>query len=370
MNPAPHTSTPQQLRLRQHDGDTQILILPGGLQNTRLLDPWTRQRDVFVLSDETVAQLYLSSLMDGLHASRIANHIIPPGETSKSIEQYEQVVESLVAQHFSRDMLLIGLGGGVVGDLGGFVAATYHRGVDYMLCPTTLIAQGDASVGGKTAVNLSVGKNLVGAFHHPRLVYVDPLTLCTLPPRELHAGVSELIKYGVALDPTYFNWLEQNLDNLLELDAVTLQEAIRMALAIKISVVEADPKERSGRRALLNLGHTFGHAIESASNYRVLHGEAVAIGMLMAAELSTRQGWLEISARDRIQTLLTRAHLRLTLPALRTEHLLPFFQRDKKVDNRQLKLVLIEALGKAVLTDRFSQSDLVDLLDHWSREDW
>ncbi|EQD54377.1 3-dehydroquinate synthase, partial [mine drainage metagenome] len=284
--------------------------------------------------------------------------------------QFELITRILVEHHFGRDMLLIGLGGGVVGDLGGFIAATYHRGVDYLLCPTTLIAQTDASVGGKTAVNLAAGKNLIGAFHHPLLVYIDPLILRTLPARELHSGLAEVIKYGVALDLENFEWLENHLDGLLAFDVLDLQEAIRMALALKIAVVEADPEERLGRRALLNLGHTFGHAIESASNYRVLHGEAVAIGILMAADLSSRQGWLESSARDRIQSILERAHLELTLPSLRTEDLMPYLDRDKKNRNGRLKLVLLESLGKAVLTEQFALTETIDMLNNWPRSNW
>ncbi|MHB1543205.1 MAG: 3-dehydroquinate synthase [Gammaproteobacteria bacterium] len=360
----------QSLRLQLRDGESRIFIQPGALQNTQHLDSWTNDRDVFILCDETVARLYLDPFLERLHSRRQIIHLIPPGETSKTIEQYERITWNLVKQHFGRDMLLIGLGGGVVGDLGGFVAATYHRGVDYLLCPTTLIAQTDASVGGKTAVNLPGGKNLVGAFHHPLLVYIDPLVLRTLPPRELHAGLAEVIKYGVALDPENFEWLEGHLDGLLGFDALDLQDAIRMALTLKIAVVEADPEERLGQRAILNLGHTFGHAIETASDYRVLHGEAVAIGILMAADLSSRLGWLDTTARDRIQSLLERAHLKLTLPSLRTEDLLPYFDRDKKNRKGHLKLVLLEALGKAVLAERFDMTHMIDMLNDWPQSDW
>ena len=359
----------QTLRLRLPEGESLIRILPGGLSNTRSLDAWTADRDIFVLTDETVARLYLGPFLEQLQSRRQEVFVIQPGESSKTLVQYERIIHFLVEHHFGRDMLLIGLGGGIVGDLGGFVASTYHRGIDYLLCPTTLIAQTDASIGGKTAVNLSEGKNLIGAFHHPLFVYIDPLVLRTLPPRELHAGFAEVIKYGVALDQTFFEWLEQHLDGLLELSTCEMQEAIRMALTLKIQVVEADPEERLGRRAVLNLGHTFGHAIETASDYRILHGEAVAIGMLMAAEFSVQQGWLEAAARDRIQTLLARAQLTLALPPLQTEHLLPYFSRDKKNFKGSLNLVLLEALGKAILTDRFSITDLVELLNHWPRGD-
>ena len=355
------------LKLQVHNSESHILIQPGGLQHLDSLDPWTRNRDVFVLTDETVARIYLEPVIGQLQSRRHAVHLVPAGETSKTLGQYERIIQHLVEHNFGRDMLLIGLGGGVVGDLGGFVAATYHRGVDYLLCPTTLIAQSDAAVGGKTAVDLPGGKNLVGAFHHPLLIYVDPLALRTLPARELHAGLAEVIKYGVGLDSENFAWLEAHLDNLLGFDPVVLQEAIRMALQLKIGVVEADPEERLGKRAILNLGHTFGHAIETASRYQVLHGEAVAIGLLMAADLSVRLGWLEMETRNRIRVLLERACLDLTLPTLQTDDLLPYFERDKKNRNGHLKLVLLKDLGRAVLTEQFTRAQLKDLLDSWPR---
>jgi 3-dehydroquinate synthase len=276
--------------------------------------------------------------------------IIPDGERHKTLATFTTVIDRLIDARFHRDCCLVALGGGVVGDLTGYVAASYQRGVDFVQVPTTLLAQVDSSVGGKTAVNHPRAKNMIGAFHQPSAVLADTSTLRSLPPRELAAGLAEIVKYGIIVDAEFFAWLEAHIDDLKHLDAAALTYAIRRSCEIKAAIVAEDEREQ-GRRALLNLGHTFGHALEAIGNYeRWLHGEAVAVGMVLAARTSTALGWLAEHDCARIEHLLSRAGLPIAASGVDPGLLLDNMRGDKKADHAGLKLILIRALGDAVVT--------------------
>ena len=271
---------------------------------------------VLVVSNETVAPLYMEKVRKGLVDFSVEEVILPDGEKYKNLEVLNQVFDSLLTHHFDRGCTLVALGGGVVGDMTGFAASCYQRGVDFVQVPTTLLSQVDSSVGGKTGVNHPLGKNMIGAFYQPRCVVIDIDTLSTLPDRELSAGLAEVVKYGLINDPDFFCWLEENMELLVQRDSTALAYAIRQSCADKAAVVAADEKE-SGQRALLNLGHTFGHAIETGMGYGVwLHGEAVSAGMCMAADMSARMGWLAREDADRVTNLLIRAGLPVAPPDL------------------------------------------------------
>jgi 3-dehydroquinate synthase len=358
------------LLIGESSSTTRIFFETGGLQRTGWLDPWTQGRDVLILTDETVAGLYLEPFRETLGAERLLCHQVVPGERSKNMESFLVIIDRLLDSHFGRDMILIGLGGGVIGDLGGFVAATYQRGVDYLLCPTTLIAQLDACLGGKTGIDLPKGKNLIGAFHYPKAIGVDPSVLETLSCPEFRSGLAEAIKYGVGLDEALFNWIENHLDRLLSRDATTLDQLVRCCLALKSEIINLDPKETGSRRVLLNLGHTFGHAIEAATGYAVRHGEAVAVGLLLAAELSCRLNGLSRGTADRIQMVVKRCGFPVCLPPLETNQLLPFLFRDKKNQRGQLVLVLPQGLGQSSVVRDPPLHEIVRILDEWPRSPW
>jgi 3-dehydroquinate synthase len=276
--------------------------------------------------------------------------VLPDGERHKTLATFTSVIDRLIDARFHRDCCLVALGGGVIGDLTGYVAASYQRGVDFVQVPTTLLAQVDSSVGGKTAVNHPRAKNMIGAFHQPTAVLADTSTLRTLPPRELAAGLAEVIKYGIIVDADFFAWLEAHIDELKLLDAAALTHAIRVSCEIKAAIVAEDEREQ-GRRALLNLGHTFGHALEALGNYeRWLHGEAVAIGTVLAARTSAALGLIEERDCERIERLLARAGLPTRAGGIDAGELLEHMRGDKKADRGGLKLVLIRALGSAQVT--------------------
>ena len=307
-------------------------------------------KQVLIVTNEVVAPLYLERVQGALHGREVATVVLPDGERHKSLTTFTAVIDRLIDGRFHRDCCLVALGGGVIGDLTGYVAASYQRGVDFVQVPTTLLAQVDSSVGGKTAVNHPRAKNMIGAFHQPVAVLADTGTLQSLPPRELAAGLAEVIKYGVIVDAAFFGWLEAHLDDLLHLDAAALAYAIRRSCEIKAAIVAEDEREQ-GRRALLNLGHTFGHALEAVGNYeRWLHGEAVAIGIALAARTSVALGWLAERDCERIERLLERAGLPLMAPYVDTEELLAHMRGDKKADRAGLKLILIRAIGESVVT--------------------
>lgn len=308
-------------------------------------------RQVLVVTNEVVAPLYLQRLCATLDDRELRTLVLPDGEAHKTLATFERIVTALLEARFDRQCTLIALGGGVVGDLTGFAAACYQRGVAYVQVPTTLLAQVDSAVGGKTAVNHPLGKNMIGAFHQPRAVIADTETLVTLPDRELAAGIAEVIKYGLIRDPELFAWLETDLERVLAREPRALAWVIERSCRNKAQVVAADEREAGGR-ALLNLGHTFGHAIEAGLGYgRWLHGEAVAAGIAMAAGLSARIGWLAAGEVDRIERLLVRAGLPVRAPAeLAPETLIDLMGVDKKARGGRVRLVLLRAIGKACLT--------------------
>ena len=302
-----------------------------------------------IVTNSMVAPLYLYKVKRALKGARVLEVVVPEGEQTKSWEMLNEVFEALLKGRYGRDTLLIALGGGVIGDLAGFAAATYQRGVDFLQVPTTLLAQVDSSVGGKTAINHALGKNMIGAFHQPRAVISDVATLDTLPERQLRSGIAEVLKHGFALDAPFVDWLEKNVEKLLARDRAALAYAVRRSCELKARVVGADERE-SGERALLNFGHTFGHAIEAGAGYGVwLHGEAVAAGMVMAAELSALMGDLKKTEVSRIRDLLARAGLPLTGPALAPERMLELMAVDKKAAKGKTRFVLLESIGRAAL---------------------
>ncbi len=335
-----------------------ILIGTGLIDDADTLVVHITARDLLIVTNDLVAPLYLERLIRSLPGKRTATVILPDGESHKTLETASRVFDGLAASRMNRDAAIVALGGGVVGDIAGFAAACYQRGIDYVQVPTTLLSQVDSSVGGKTGVNHPAGKNLIGAFHQPRCVITDPLTLQTLPERELRAGLAEVVKYGLIRDPQFFAWLEEHADRLLARDAGALIHAIRRSCEIKAEIVGIDEREQ-GLRAILNLGHTFGHAIETATGYGTwLHGEAVAAGMVLAADLSHRLGWLDKTDYDRAIRLLERLGLPVKAPALGAARALDLMGMDKKVLAGKLRLVLLRSLGEAVITSDFPFPDL------------
>ena len=341
-----------------------IYIGPGLLSRSELYRPHIRGRQVLIVSNETVAPIYLDKVSKALSDYQLAQVILPDGEEFKNLENLNTIFDALLVNRFNRGCCLVALGGGVVGDMAGFAAASYQRGVDFIQVPTTLLAQVDSSVGGKTGVNHRLGKNMIGAFHQPRCVIADTETLDTLDDRQLAAGLAEVIKYGLILDAEFFEWLEQNIDRLLQRDTESMIHAIERSCQAKACIVAADERE-SGKRALLNLGHTFGHAIETGTGYASwLHGEAVAAGMAMAADLSARHGWLGAADVKRIRSLLTRAGLPVAPPGeISRQRFLDLMAVDKKVDDRGLRLVLMDAIGSAKVSSNFDHQLLNETLD-------
>jgi 3-dehydroquinate synthase len=338
------------LEVELADRSYPILIGDGLLEQPELFQQHVRARDVLLVSNTTVAPLYLPQLAAALQPRRLVEVILPDGEAHKTLSSAARVIDVLVANRFARDCAVVALGGGVVGDLAGFTAACYQRGVPFVQVPTTLLAQVDSAVGGKTGVNHPGGKNLIGAFHQPVLVMIDTRTLRTLPQRELRAGLAEVIKYGLICDPELFQWLEEHLDRLLAGDPAARAHVIRRSCEIKAAIVGRDEREQ-GERALLNLGHTFGHAAEAATHYTEwLHGEAVGAGLAMAATASVESGMLPAADRERVCALLQRAGLPTRIasvtPAVALEHM----RIDKKVLGGRLRLVLLGRIGEAVVT--------------------
>ena len=328
--------------------------------------PYVEGRQVLIVTNDTVAPLYLDPVRNALvgRARLCEVLILPDGEEHKTLAITEEIVQTLLKGHFGRDCVLIALGGGVVGDVVGFAAAIYQRGVDFIQVPTTLLAQVDSSVGGKTGVNHPLGKNMIGAFHQPRMVLADAHTLNTLDNRQLIAGLAEVIKYGIIRDAAFFDWLETHMDDLRARDPQALAFAIETSCRNKAELVAADEFE-AGSRALLNLGHTFGHAIETGLGYGVwLHGEAIAAGTAMAADLSRRLGWLHQEPLDRIRALLIRAHLPCYAPAtLSPERVLELMAVDKKVLAGRIRLVLLKAIGTAIITADYPAAMLLETLE-------
>ena len=345
-----------------------ILIGGGLLSRADLILPLLRTPRVALVSNSTVAPLYLDALARALEGVGVGVTpiILPDGEAHKNWESLNLIHDALLANRCDRGTTIIALGGGVIGDLAGFAAATYQRGVPFLQIPTTLLSQVDSSVGGKTGINHPRGKNMVGAFWQPKLVLADTDTLSTLPQRELSAGMAEVIKYGLIRDLPFLDWLEANMEGLLARDGELLAQAIERSCANKAAVVAADEYETAseGGRALLNLGHTFGHAIETGLGYgEWLHGEAVAAGTMMAAELSRRLGWLSAADVARVRALLQRAGLPVAGPELGAECYLDLMSRDKKVMAGSMRLVLLRALGDAVTHAAAPREEIVAAIE-------
>ena len=346
-----------------------IDIGPGLLADGEALAAPMRGRHVLIATDGNVAPLYAGRVADALHAARpdatIARFVLPPGEQHKTLDGFTACIEALAALGATRDATMYALGGGVVGDLAGFAAACWMRGIDVVQLPTTLLAMVDASVGGKTAVDLAAGKNLVGAFHPPVAVVADTTALRTLPDRELRAGLAETVKYGAIADAPFLDWLEEHADALLARDDAALAEAIARSCAHKAAIVARDPREH-GERALLNFGHTFAHAIEAESGYAAdahNHGEAVAIGMVLAARLSTALGRAPAADAARLETLLHRFGLPVAPPAgLTPGRLLERMRLDKKATADGLRLVLWDRAGAARLATGVDEAAVLDVL--------
>jgi 3-dehydroquinate synthase len=343
----------QTLTVGLNERSYPIHIGRGLLAHADLLLPHLPRKRAAVVTNTTVAPLYLDALCATLrqHGVEILPIILADGEEYKSAQTLAQIYDALLTHRCERSTPLIALGGGVIGDMTGFAAATYLRGVPFIQIPTTLLAQVDSSVGGKTGINHPLGKNMIGAFYQPQAVLADIATLDTLPDQELSAGIAEVIKYGLIRDLPFFEWLEQNLEKLLARDGAALQYAIAQSCRNKAEVVGLDERE-SGERALLNLGHTFGHAIETGMGYGAwLHGEGVAAGTVMAADLSCRLGWISAEDTARIRRLFERARLPVAGPALGAEKYLQLMGLDKKVVGGKMRFVLLKAIGHAVVTE-------------------
>ena len=329
------------------------------LDQSELLTQHIPGNSALIVSNETVAPLYMDKVENALSNIRYKTLILPDGEEFKNLDVLNTIYDSLLENRLDRNTTLIALGGGVIGDITGFAAASYQRGVHLIQIPTTLLSQVDSSVGGKTAVNHPLGKNMIGAFYQPKSVIADTSTLDTLEPRQLCSGIAEVIKYGFIRDPAFLEWLEDNIDNLIDRDPNALAYAIERSCRNKAEVVAADERE-SGQRALLNLGHTFGHAIEAGMGYGVwLHGEAVASGMVMAARLSNKLGWISEADVDRVINILERSNLPVKAPEqMSADKFIELMSLDKKVSDGVLKLVLYKSLGKAVLSKDYTDAIL------------
>lgn len=349
-----------------------ILIGRGLLARAELLLEHLRVPRIALISNATVAPLYAGGFAGAIEklGVGVTSIVLADGEIYKNWESLNQIHDAMLAARCDRSTTIVALGGGVVGDLAGFAAATYQRGVPFIQIPTTLLSQVDSSVGGKTGINHARGKNMVGAFWQPKLVLADTATLHTLPSRELSAGLAEVVKYGLIRDLPFLAWLEANMDGLMARDPELLAEAVERSCANKAQVVAADEFEtaKEGGRALLNLGHTFGHAIETGMGYgEWLHGEAVAAGTVMAAELSCRLGWLGRGEVDRIVALLRRAALPVHGPALGADRYLELMSHDKKVVAGSLRLVLLQGLGKAVTSAEAPRDEIAAAIESCCR---
>jgi 3-dehydroquinate synthase len=348
-----------------------IHIGPGLLANKALFCDNIQGHQVCIVSNKTVAQWYLAPLKALLADFQCDTLLLPDGEQYKNLAELNSIFDQLITKKHTRKTTLIALGGGVIADMSGFAAACYMRGVNYLQAPTSLLAQVDASIGGKTAVNHLQGKNLIGAFYQPQTVIIDTNTLSTLPEREYREGLAEVIKYGLIYDNNFFAWLETHIEALLAREQPALIHAITRSCQIKATLVAADERETTDIRALLNFGHTFAHAIETGLGYgRWLHGEAVAVGMLLAADLSARMEWLPTSIVIRIQALLVKIGLPVRLPVeLSVTQMLTLMDSDKKNVDGRLRLILLKAIGQACVTEAVMQNSVEQLLADYSTED-
>jgi len=345
-----------------------IYIGPELLTKPELVAPFVIGKQVVIVTNETIEPLYLDKVKKLFSAYQVESVILKDGEEYKTLDGLMPIIDMMMAKNIDRRVTLVALGGGVIGDITGFAASMYRRGVNFIQIPTTLLAQVDSSVGGKTGVNHPLGKNMIGAFHQPQCVIADTDTLNTLDDRQLSAGIAEVIKYAFINDLKFLAWLEDNMTSLLQRSSDVLSYAIEVSCQNKADIVAEDEKE-AGKRALLNLGHTFGHAIETGLGYGTcLHGEAVAIGMVMAADLSMRHKWIDINALERVTKIITAANLPINIQSvaadstLTKENFLELMAGDKKVLDGTLHLVLFQALGHSIITAEYDQSKLLETL--------
>jgi len=340
----------------------------GNLNNPELLTQHIKSRQVVVVTNETIAPLYLQNVIAHLQQYQIETVILPDGEQYKTLASMDIIFDALLTKQYSRNATLIALGGGVIGDVAGFAAACYQRGIPFIQIPTTLLAQVDSSVGGKTGVNHALGKNMIGAFYQPQCVIIDIKVLDTLDDRQLSAGIAEVIKYGLIRDAEFFAWIEANIENILARDKQASTYIIERSCLSKAEIVAADERE-SGIRAILNLGHTFGHAIETGAGYGTyLHGEAVAIGTCQAADLSRRMGWLSDADVRRIVDLFKRALLPTEPPVnLSAEECIKLMAVDKKNVDGEIRLILLKSIGEASLPIGVGKSQLLETLNEYGR---
>lgn len=340
-----------------------IYIGKGLLGNPELLASMVAGRKILIVTNEVVGPIYLDQMRAMLGPNSSDSVVLPDGEKYKSLETVSLIYDKLLKNRYDRGAMLIALGGGVIGDITGFAAATYQRGIGFIQIPTTLLAQVDSSVGGKTGVNHPLGKNMIGAFYQPKAVVADTSLLGTLPDRELKAGLAEVIKYGLLGDAEFFQWLDENSAALLGKDDRVLAKAIKISCEHKAAIVAQDERE-SGVRALLNLGHTFGHAIETATGYtQWLHGEAVAVGMVMAADLSMRMGWIDAADAKKIKSLIEKFGMPVAPPAdITEERYLSLMSSDKKVSAGKIRFILLKAIGRAVIASDVDSSKLSSTL--------
>jgi 3-dehydroquinate synthase len=354
-----------ELNLDLGDREYPIYIGEGLLSNSELYAPFIAGKKVMLVTNETVGPLYEQQVRQALSGYDVDTVVLPDGEQYKNWQTLNLIFDALLEKAHSRKTTIVALGGGVIGDMAGFAASAYQRGVDFIQVPTTLLSQVDSSVGGKTAINHPLGKNMIGAFYQPKAVIIDILTLQTLAAKEISAGLAEVIKYGLIRKPDFFAWLEENIEALRNLDSTALAYAIKESCECKAEVVELDEKE-GGLRAILNLGHTFGHAIETFEGYGSwLHGEAVGAGTVMAAELSKLEGWITEADVQQIMALLVAAGLPVAGPEgmLSTDYE-RLMSVDKKVLDGTLRLVLLKSIGEAVVTSEFSADALAKVLSH------
>ena len=365
-----HSTALQTLTVELDERSYDIHIGEGLLHRADLLLAHVPNKQVMIVSNTTVAPLYLEQVKSLFSQTdkQIATCILPDGEAYKNLETLNMILTALLEARFDRKCMLIALGGGVIGDMVGFAAAIYQRGVDFIQIPTTLLSQVDSSVGGKTGVNHALGKNMIGAFHQPKLVLIDTLTLNTLPDRELSAGIAEIIKYGLLCDAPLFAWLEAHVEDLLARNTAALAYAIARSCQDKADIVAADEKE-ADIRALLNLVHTFGHAIETGMGYGAwLHGEAVGAGMMMAGYMSKLMGNISTEDLARMQTLIERARLPIYPPKeLQPAQFLDLMAVDKKAQAGHIRLVLLQSLGKAYMTGDYDATLLDRTLSEWQQ---
>lgn len=349
----------KSLKVNLGERSYPICIGDNLLEQSELLTQHIPGNSALIVSNETVAPLYMDAVEKSLGSIRFKTLVLPDGEEHKNLNVLNSIYDTLLENRLDRNTTIIALGGGVVGDITGFAAATYQRGVHLIQIPTTLLSQVDSSVGGKTAVNHTLGKNMIGAFYQPRAVIADTSTLSTLEERQLSSGLAEVIKYGLIRDNSFLEWLESNIDKLMDRDPAALAYAIERSCRNKAEVVAADERE-SGQRALLNLGHTFGHAIETGMGYGVwLHGEAVASGMVMAARLSNKLGWISENDVSRVIDLLERANLPVTAPdQMNADKFIELMALDKKVSDGVLKLVLYKSVGNAIISKDYTDAIL------------